>query len=137
MGKINRLSEIDIENMAVGGEFDVPGLECLRKEARKSLKGLKYVAPNDEILQNVVIDCHGKTEEQAFSEIKAEIGRIGAILAHRPNEKYTEVIVITGKSGVIKQDFHISITDGSLKNSIKSWKMINPGCYKIRIKRES
>ena len=115
--KMRRLDDRDIEEMAAGNAaFDTA---ALKSAARKSLK----IKKSKDLGGYGVIDCHGMTEEAAFEEIERQLGSVH------------ELTVITGKSGEIKRLFHISITEGYLKNRIKSWKLENPGCYKIRVRR--
>ena len=131
---MKQLSDLDIEQMVMADSAPIDAAAI-----KKSLK-IKGFAESGTIPR--LIDCHNKTEEQAFDEINAAIGhirdRLESLDCHsgrsQSREWNKELIIITGKSGIIKQHFHTSITDGYLKDQIKSWKLINDGCYKIRIK---
>jgi len=151
---MKRLTDADIERMASENvrDLDAAALKTIRKSLKiKAEQGEipgKFVIPRFSRGAQTYIDCHGKPEEQAFAEINAKIGQIQQCLSSHSlttgtrsikssgaSQICNELIIITGKSGIIKRNFHISITEGYLKNQIKSWKLINDGCYKIRIKK--
>ena len=130
---MKQLSDTDIEGM-IGVASDFLATTESVGAIKKSLK-LSRLMQSDAPPR--VIDCHEKTEEAAFAEIQAGIGRMERFLSlqHRPRGLDAEILVITGKSGVIKRNFHTAITDGCLAGRIKSWTMSNVGCYKIRIRK--
>jgi DNA-nicking Smr family endonuclease len=126
---MRRLSDADLGRMAAGtDDFDA---KKIRAGVKKQLK-IKDLRDGDISPRATVVDCHGKTVDAAFDEISAKIREI-----EQGGGRYgDELLVVTGKSGVIKRLFHTGITDGPLAGGIKSWRMVNDGAYKIKIKTE-
>jgi predicted nucleic acid-binding Zn-ribbon protein len=124
---MKRLNDIDLERM-VSAEHEIDAKK-IGAEARKELKIKGLRAENSG--RAMIVDCHNKTIEQAFGEIVSKINEMeqGACRAG------DELLVITGKAGPKKQLFRTSITDGYLADRIKSWRLLNEGCYGIKIKR--
>ncbi|MDR1027004.1 MAG: hypothetical protein LBL46_01145 [Rickettsiales bacterium] len=101
------------------------------------------------------IDCHGLTIDSAFREIERKIndlafpapacgGGIDFLGEHsEPRKSWVGakprdavLTIITGRSGDIGRLFRLAIDGGSLADRIKSWTMPNPGCYRIKIRRD-
>lgn len=106
------------------GDFN-PDDRAVKKQIRDTLK-LSQLIPHAPVPvpKNARLDLHQKTEEQAWDAINILL-RSGTRNAQ----------VITGASGILKVKFMDWITNGTLADKIVSWKLINNGCYEIKIKR--
>jgi hypothetical protein len=123
---MKRLNDIDLERM-VSADHEIDAKK-IKAEVGKELK-IKGLRAENPARANVV-DCHNKTIEQAFDEIISKISEIEQGVCRSGDE----ILVITGKAGPKKRLFHTSITDGYLAGRIKSWRLINEGCYGIKFK---
>ena len=130
--QMKQLTDDDIQRMGSDDE------NISLSNDRNSLRILKNIHKQTTVeLPDLVLDCHGMTIEQAFSEIERRIGLIEQIISQKQgvvSKSDITLTVITGKSGEIKRLFEIAITDGYLAHRIRTWRAINPGSYKISIK---
>ena len=101
--RMKQLSDSDLEKM-LGAEF-VPDDKTVQRNVRSQLHLNTLIPKQSEPLpKHVVLDLHGKTEEQAWAEINE--------LIHSGIRSAT---IITGASGILKTKFKDWITNGILE----------------------
>lgn len=118
---MKQLNDSDIANM-IGDNF-IPDDVNTRKSVRKELHlSTRIPQPDTPINENVVIDFHNHTEEEAWQMLS----RIAA-------SGVRNATVITGASGILKTKFQQWVKESVLSPYILSCKPLNNGSFEIKL----
>ncbi len=121
---MKQLNDFDIANM-IGDGFipdDVNTKKSVRKELHLSTRIPQPCAP---IKENVVIDFHNHTEEEAW-QMLSQIAASGI----------RNATVITGASGILKNKFQQWATDSVLSPRIVSFRPLNNGSFAVKFHKK-
>lgn len=116
---MKKLSETDIQNMI--NDNWVPDYSAIRNQVKKQLHLSECIPVKQPLPQNITLDFHNKTEEQAWQEILTSI-----------QSGVKTATVITGASGILKKKFQTWATESIISPSIESFKPLNNGSFFVK-----
>lgn len=118
---MKQLTDSDIANM-IGDTF-IPDDVNTKKSVRKELHlSTRIPKPYAQIKENVVIDFHNHTEEEAWQ-----------MLSNVATASVRQATVITGASGILKIKFQEWVKESVLSPYILSCKPLNNGSFEIKL----
>jgi DNA-nicking Smr family endonuclease len=121
---MKQLNDSDIANMI--GDVFVPDDVNTKKSVRKELHlSTRIPKPDAPIKENVVIDFHNHTEEEAW-QMLTQVATSGARSA----------TVITGASGILKTKFQQWVKESVLSPYIFACKPLNNGSFEIKLHKK-